>query len=80
MTKIVKWYKRMNVWNYVLFIIAPLTTGGEIAVYFADGNHVWYWVIGIAGAVTTYIKMVFRDEDGDGIVDAFQKKKPNAKS
>jgi hypothetical protein len=41
---------------------------------------VWYWVIGIAGAVTTYIKMVFRDEDGDGIVDAFQKKKPNAKS
>lgn len=70
--KIIRWYKKMTFWNFVLKVIAPIATGGELAVYFAEGHPSFYWIIGIAAGITIYIKAFFKDDNKNGIVDLFE--------
>lgn len=73
MTKVAKWWHRMKFWQQVAAVLSPFTVGGEVAVYFGDGNPVWHWVIGVSFVVTTLIAKLIKDNDNDGIADVFQK-------
>lgn len=75
MTKIVKWYKRMSFWQAILMVVAPLSVGGELALYFTGAHPVFFWIIGIAAAISIYIKTFFKDDNNNGIVDFMERPK-----
>lgn len=74
MTKtVVKWWHKMKFWQQFASVLSPFAVGGEVAVYFGNGNPVWHWVIGGSFVASTVIAKLIKDENKDGIADVFQK-------
>ena len=75
MTNVVKWYKKYDTWNRVIAILTPIA-GGEIVAAFANVQlPTWvHVVVGFSALALLVLKVFVKDEDGDGILDALQKK------
>lgn len=74
MTKTVfKWYHKFAWWQVAIFFITPIAGGGEIAIAVNGLHWGWHFATGFAGALLAALRYFGKDEDGDGIVDVFQK-------
>ena len=76
MTKVIKWYKKYNTWNTVLMVLTPIS-GGEIIAFFSHVEiPVWaHAIVGVCAGLVLYMKMFMKDENNNGIIDAFEKNK-----
>lgn len=75
MTKIQKFWLKIKFWQKLALILSPFAAGGEIALFLGDADKIWMYIVGGATILSVYITRVFVDQDGDGIVDLFQKDK-----
>ncbi len=75
MTRVAKWYKKYNTWKTIMGILTPIA-GGEVVAAFAN-VHLPAWVhvtVGFCALALLVLKGVVKDDDGNGILDIFQKK------
>lgn len=67
--KVVRWYKKMKFWNFVGYIVTPLTVSGEGAILALHLNPWYHAAVVGAVVVSGWVKYMIKDENGDGIVD-----------
>ena len=72
--KITKWYHKMGFWQWIGYIVTPITVTGEGAILHLGLDWRYQIFVVIALGVAGYIKYNIKDDDGDGIADKFQKK------
>ena len=70
--KIIKWYKKMKFWQFIMYIFTPIAITGEGAILALDGNKLWHIAVFAAVVITGYIKYMITDNNNDGIVDSFE--------
>jgi hypothetical protein len=73
MTKAVKWWKAFSFWDKVRVFLGAIGIGGEITIYVSD---VWVWwraIAAIATGLSIWLTFFIKDENKNGVVDAFEK-------
>ncbi len=72
--KVVKWYAKMNFWQFVGYVVAPLTIAGEGAIVGLDLHPAMHIGVFMAVIASGFVKFIAKDEDNNGIVDFLDKK------
>ena len=71
--KKIKWYAKMSFWQFIGYVVAPLSVTGEGAIIALDLSPWLHGVVFIAVVISGFVKFYAKDENNNGIVDAFEK-------
>jgi len=74
MTRAVKWWKRFSFYNKLKMIFGAFGVGGEITNVIAESVPKWHIVTIVATLLAIGITHIIQDNDGNDIVDLFQKR------
>lgn len=73
MTKVVKVWRQFSFWNKIRMTLGAIGIGGEITLYIGDSYDHWKIVAAVATGACILITYFFKDENKNGIVDAFER-------
>lgn len=76
MTKVIKWWMQIKYWTKIKGTVALGGIGTEITLFIADSSDLWKWVAAGATALSYLITIWIEDKNNNGIVDIFEKDKP----
>lgn len=69
-----KWYKKMAVWQFLIFLITPFAGISEAAIFMTSAHPIWHVVVLGLGGLLAALKYFANDTNANGVVDIFEKK------
>lgn len=71
--KVIKWYMKMNFWQFIGYVVAPITVVGEGAILGLELNPWMHAIVFAAVVVSGFVKYIVKDENNNGIWDKYDK-------
>jgi len=68
----IKWWKSFSFWDKIRMAIGLLGVGSEFTLFLVESYPHWKVIAAILTGVSIVITFFFKDEDKNGVVDAFE--------